>query len=82
MGIRRASQLKSGGNLLVPSGLQLNSSSVMDVINAVSTRCAFCVCYNPRYCSASSLELFWAGDEKNEPIWFLVIIIEFYVVLT
>ncbi|KAF7803399.1 auxin response factor 3 [Senna tora] len=52
LGIRRASQLKSGGNFSVPSSLQLNPSSVMDVVNAISSRCAFSICYSPRVSSS------------------------------
>ncbi|KAI9087704.1 hypothetical protein K1719_030336 [Acacia pycnantha] len=51
LGIRRAAQLKSGGTLLVPS-VQLNPSTFMDVINALSTKCAFNVYYNPRVSSS------------------------------
>lgn len=52
LGIRRASQLKCGGSLSVPSGLHLNPNSFIDVVNAISTKCAFSVCYNPRVSSS------------------------------
>ncbi|KAJ1402108.1 DNA-binding barrel domain superfamily [Sesbania bispinosa] len=48
LGIRRAAQLKSPGSFAAPSSQHLNPSTVMDVVNALSTRCAFSVCYNPR----------------------------------
>ncbi|OIV91717.1 hypothetical protein TanjilG_26570 [Lupinus angustifolius] len=51
LGIRRAAQLKSG-TFAVPSSQQLNPSTLMDVVNALSTRCAFRVCYNPRVSSS------------------------------
>lgn len=49
LGIRRAAQLKSCSNFSAPSGQQLNLSSLMDVVNALSARCAFSIHYNPRY---------------------------------
>ncbi|TKY71763.1 Auxin response factor 3 [Spatholobus suberectus] len=52
LGIRRAAQLKSAGSFTVPSGQQLNPATLMDVVNALSTRCAFGVCYNPRVSSS------------------------------
>ncbi|XP_028798470.1 auxin response factor 3 isoform X2 [Neltuma alba] len=52
LGIRRAAQLKSGGTLSVPSAHQLNPSTLMDVVNALSTKCAFNVYYNPRVSSS------------------------------
>ncbi|CAL0334423.1 unnamed protein product [Lupinus luteus] len=51
LGIRRAAQLKSG-TFAVPSSQQLNPSTLMDVVNALSARCAFSVCYNPRVSSS------------------------------
>ncbi|KAK7302850.1 hypothetical protein RJT34_13747 [Clitoria ternatea] len=52
LGIRRAAQLKSTGSFAVPSGQQLSPATLMDVVNALSTRCAFSVCYNPRVSSS------------------------------
>ncbi|XP_027361895.1 auxin response factor 3-like isoform X2 [Abrus precatorius] len=52
LGIRRAAQLKSAGSFGAPSGQQLNPANLMDVVNALSTRCAFSVCYNPRVSSS------------------------------
>ncbi|KAG4381125.1 hypothetical protein AAZX31_15G076000 [Glycine max] len=52
LGIRRAAQLKWAGSFAVPSGQQLNPATLMDVVNALSTRCAFSVCYNPRFSSS------------------------------
>ncbi|KAE9591698.1 hypothetical protein Lal_00038866 [Lupinus albus] len=51
LGIRRAAQLKSG-TFAVPSSQQLNPSTLVDIVNALSTRCAFRVCYNPRVSSS------------------------------
>ncbi|KAG4960408.1 hypothetical protein AAZX31_13G216800 [Glycine max] len=52
LGIRRAAQLKSAGSFAVPSGQQLNPATLKGVVNALSTRCAFSVCYNPRFSSS------------------------------
>ncbi|KAK7300184.1 hypothetical protein RJT34_11021 [Clitoria ternatea] len=52
LGIRRENQLKSAGSFAGPSGQKLNPATVMDVVNALSTRCAFSVCYNPRASSS------------------------------
>jgi hypothetical protein len=52
LGIRRAVQLKSSGTFAAPSGMQLDPGSLMDVVNALSKRSAFSVCYNPRYFSS------------------------------
>jgi len=49
LGIRRAAQLKSGSTISTFAGQQLNHSSLLDVVNALSARCAFSVHYNPRY---------------------------------
>jgi len=49
LGIRRAAQLKSGSTISTFAGQQLNLSSLLDVVNALSARCAFSVHYNPRY---------------------------------
>ncbi|CAI9756459.1 unnamed protein product [Fraxinus pennsylvanica] len=48
LGIRRASQVKSGAS--IPSFLdqQLSASSIASVLNAISTRSIFNICYNPR----------------------------------
>ncbi|WJX26702.1 Arf GTPase arf3 [Trifolium repens] len=52
LGIRRAVQLKSSGSFAAPSGMQLDPGSLMDVVNALSKRSAFSVCYNPRVSSS------------------------------
>ncbi|KAK7362779.1 hypothetical protein VNO77_04901 [Canavalia gladiata] len=52
LGIRRAAQLKSGSTFPAPSGQQFNLGSLVDVVNALSTRCSFSVHYNPRVCSS------------------------------
>jgi hypothetical protein len=52
LGIRRAVQLKSSGSFAAPSGMQLDPGSLMDVVNALSKRSSFSVCYNPRYFSS------------------------------
>ncbi|KAI5447907.1 auxin response factor 3 isoform X1 [Lathyrus oleraceus] len=51
LGIRRAVQLKSSGSFAA-SGMQLDPGSLMDVVNALSKRSAFSVCYNPRVSSS------------------------------
>ncbi|KEH30965.1 putative transcription factor ARF family [Medicago truncatula] len=48
LGIRRAAQLKSCSNFSSISGQQLNLGSLRDIVNALSTRCAFSIHYNPR----------------------------------
>lgn len=57
LGIRRAAQLKSCSNFSSLSGQQFNLGSLTDVVNALSTRCAFSIHYNPRYISGYSLIL-------------------------
>ncbi|KAK7327813.1 hypothetical protein VNO77_21904 [Canavalia gladiata] len=52
LGIRRAAQLKSPGSFVAPSGQQFNPATLMDVVNALSTRCGFSFCYNPRVSSS------------------------------
>ncbi|TKY59204.1 Auxin response factor 3 [Spatholobus suberectus] len=52
LGIRRAAQLKSGSTFSALSGQQLNLSSLVDVVNALSTRSAFSIHYNPRASSS------------------------------
>ncbi|KEH36566.1 putative transcription factor ARF family [Medicago truncatula] len=52
LGIRRAVQLKSSGSFGGLSGMQLDPGSLMDVVNALSKRSAFSVCYNPRVSSS------------------------------
>lgn len=65
LGIRRALQLKSGGALSVSPAQQLNPGTLMDVVNALSTKCAFNVCYNPRYFHACSRRVFSAVSERE-----------------
>lgn len=52
LGIRRAAQLKNGSAFSNICSQQLNSSSVMDVVNAISTKSSFSVYYNPRATSS------------------------------
>ncbi|XP_047149126.1 auxin response factor 3-like isoform X2 [Vigna umbellata] len=47
LGIRRAAQLKSGSAISTFAAEQLNLSSLLDVVNALSARRAFSVHYNP-----------------------------------
>jgi len=49
LGIRRAAQLKSGSAISTFAAEQLNLSSLLDVVNALSAKRAFSVHYNPRY---------------------------------
>ena len=55
LGIRRAAQLKNCSNFASISGQQLNLGSLTDIVNALSTRCAFSIHYNPRYFYGYSL---------------------------
>ncbi|XP_031132202.1 auxin response factor 3-like isoform X1 [Ipomoea triloba] len=50
LGIRRAAQAKFGSpsSALGPFSQRLNVSGILDVVNAISTRGIFNVCYNPR----------------------------------
>ncbi|XP_015956412.1 auxin response factor 3 isoform X1 [Arachis duranensis] len=52
LGIRRAGQLKSDGKFSALPHQQLNHSTPVEVINALSSRCAFSVHYNPRVSSS------------------------------
>ncbi|XP_023544087.1 auxin response factor 3-like isoform X1 [Cucurbita pepo subsp. pepo] len=52
LGIRRAAQLKSGSTFSNICSQKLNSSSIMDVVNAISSKSSFSVCYNPRATSS------------------------------
>ncbi|CAI9783693.1 unnamed protein product [Fraxinus pennsylvanica] len=54
LGIRRASQTKSGASIPAFLSQQLCASSIASVLNAISTRSIFNICYNPR---ASSSEI-------------------------
>lgn len=51
LGIRRAAQVKGCATFPTLYGQQLNFSSLKDVINSISTRSAFNLFYNPRYCA-------------------------------
>ncbi|KAK6149957.1 hypothetical protein DH2020_017482 [Rehmannia glutinosa] len=48
LGIRRAAQIKTGATILPPSSQLFKASSVAAVVNAISTRSTFDICYNPR----------------------------------
>lgn len=48
LGVRRSAQVKIGA-LLAPGIRQFNSSSISEVVNAISTRSNFSIFYNPRY---------------------------------
>ncbi|XP_027919610.1 auxin response factor 3-like isoform X2 [Vigna unguiculata] len=52
LGIRRAAQLKSGSAISTFAAEQLNLSSLLDVVNALSAKRAFSVHYNPRVSSS------------------------------
>lgn len=47
MGIRRAAQVKSGAKVSVACNQQMND--IASVVNAVSMKRVFNLCYNPRY---------------------------------
>ncbi|GFP97541.1 auxin response factor 3 [Phtheirospermum japonicum] len=48
LGIRRAAQVKTGAKILPHNSQQFKASSLAAVVNAISTRSAFDICYNPR----------------------------------
>ncbi|KAI3456215.1 hypothetical protein Pfo_012878 [Paulownia fortunei] len=48
LGIRRAAQVKSGATIFPPNSQKFNASSVAAVVNAISMRNTFDICYNPR----------------------------------
>ncbi|KAG6641316.1 hypothetical protein CIPAW_09G064500 [Carya illinoinensis] len=52
LGIRRAAQVKGSGSFSVLCSRQMNHGSLMDVANAISTRSAFNIYYNPRASSS------------------------------
>ncbi|XP_073279437.1 auxin response factor 3-like isoform X1 [Primulina huaijiensis] len=47
LGVRRSAQVKSGG-ILAPGIQQFNSSSISEVVNAISLQSNFSIFYNPR----------------------------------
>ncbi|XP_062095792.1 auxin response factor 3-like [Humulus lupulus] len=53
LGIRRAAQVKGCGSFPTLFNQQLNYSSMKDVVNAISTRSAFNLYYNPRASSSA-----------------------------
>ncbi|EXC30555.1 Auxin response factor 3 [Morus notabilis] len=53
LGIRRAAQVKGCATFSTLYGQQLNYSSLKDVVNAISTRSAFNLFYNPRASSSA-----------------------------
>ncbi|GAV75083.1 B3 domain-containing protein/Auxin_resp domain-containing protein [Cephalotus follicularis] len=52
LGIRRAAQLKGGATFPALCSQQLNHSTLVDVVGAISIRSAFNICYNPRASSS------------------------------
>ncbi|KAA8519735.1 hypothetical protein F0562_013991 [Nyssa sinensis] len=52
LGIRRAAQLKSGSNIPALCSEQLDVGTITAVVNAISTRSVFNICYNPRAISS------------------------------
>ncbi|KAL8460538.1 hypothetical protein ACS0TY_032173 [Phlomoides rotata] len=48
LGIRRAAEVKIGAAILPPNGQQFNASNIAAVVNAISVRSSFDICYNPR----------------------------------
>ncbi|PON46678.1 Auxin response factor [Parasponia andersonii] len=53
LGIRKAAQIKGCATFPTPFSQQLNYSSMKDVVNAISTRSAFNLYYNPRASSSA-----------------------------
>ncbi|KAF5729123.1 putative Auxin response factor [Tripterygium wilfordii] len=54
LGIRRAAQIKYSASVPALCSQQMNHSSFIDVVNAISRRSVFNICYNPR---ANSLDV-------------------------
>ncbi|KAL2494956.1 auxin response factor 3-like [Forsythia ovata] len=52
LGIRRAAQVKCGASIPAFLGQQFSASCVASVLNAISTRSIFNICYNPRASSS------------------------------
>ncbi|KAJ8761531.1 hypothetical protein K2173_001666 [Erythroxylum novogranatense] len=52
LGIRRAAQAKCTNPFPPPTSQQLSHSTLMDVVNSVSKRSVFNICYNPRASSS------------------------------
>ncbi|XP_019162905.1 PREDICTED: auxin response factor 3-like isoform X2 [Ipomoea nil] len=52
LGVRRADQAKSGTPYLAPLSQHMNISGIADVVNAISTKGVFHICYNPRHSSS------------------------------
>lgn len=48
LGIRRSTQIKSGATILPTTSQQFSSSSIAAVVNSISMRSTFDICYNPR----------------------------------
>ncbi|KAL6562102.1 Arf GTPase arf3 [Orobanche gracilis] len=48
LGIRRAAQVKTGATILPQNNQQFKASSLATVVNALSMRTIFDICYNPR----------------------------------
>ncbi|KAH6773660.1 Transcriptional factor B3 family protein / auxin-responsive factor AUX/IAA-like protein [Perilla frutescens var. hirtella] len=48
LGIRRATQIKTGATILPTNSHQLKASSIAAVVHAISMRSTFDICYNPR----------------------------------
>ncbi|KAL0305693.1 UNVERIFIED_CONTAM: Auxin response factor 3 [Sesamum radiatum] len=48
LGIRRAAQVKSGVTVPPPTSQQFNASTLAAVVNSISMRSTFTICYNPR----------------------------------
>lgn len=49
LGVRRTEQAKSGTPYLAPFSQHMNINGIADVVNAISTKGVFHICYNPRY---------------------------------
>ncbi|GMY37434.1 auxin response factor 3 [Fagus crenata] len=53
LGVRRAAQVKGGATFSALCSQQMNHSSLMDVVNAISMRSPFSIYYNPSRASSS-----------------------------
>lgn len=84
LGIRRAAEVKIGAAVLPPNGQQFNASNIAVVVNAISMRSSFDICYNPRYiislqkCPLETLNLcIKTGDAGLGKLYMLVMFIFF-----
>ncbi|KAG9140559.1 hypothetical protein Leryth_016070 [Lithospermum erythrorhizon] len=59
LGIRRASQVRSGSTALGSAIQQLNCGGVASLVKSISSKSAFTICYNPRLISSEFIVPFY-----------------------